>query len=69
MKLSHVRSVAALFRLWSAETSAETGYAPESPRLLLVMLTPVAEAAGTITSAVKTTHARIESFIGLVDPI
>ena len=47
----------------------ERGYAPESPRLLLVMLKPVAEASGTITSAAKTTHARIESFIGLVDPI
>jgi hypothetical protein len=33
---------------------------------LLVMLKPLAEAAGTITSAAKTTHARIESFIGLV---
>jgi len=33
------------------------------------MLKPVAEASGTITSAAKTTHARIESFIGLVDPI
>jgi hypothetical protein len=33
------------------------------------MLTPVTEAAGTTTSAAKTTHARIESFIGLVDPI
>ena len=47
----------------------ERGYAPESPRLLLVMLKPVAEASGTITSAAKTTHARIESFIALVDPI
>lgn len=30
------------------------------------MLKPLAEAAGTITSAAKTTHARIESFIELV---
>jgi hypothetical protein len=33
------------------------------------MLKPVAEAASTVTSAAKTTHARIEGFIGLVDPI
>jgi hypothetical protein len=36
---------------------------------LLVMLKLLAEAAGAMTSAAKTTNARIESFIGPVDPI